>query len=89
MFYLSLKQDDNFLWKLRETFFLQNIIEKVHIDNIFYKSRTDFVVSFEWKFYEFEVWWKNKSRNDVFVVKDDILLADENTIPLWLFSFLE
>ena len=88
MYYLSLDKSSNFAWKIRETLFLQNI-KKLDLD-IFYKKRTDFVIKYNWKDYEFEIWWKNKKRTDnVFIVKDDILLSEENTIPLWLFTFLE
>ena len=90
MYYFALKQDDNFIWKVRETFFLQNIMRVLSSsDNIRYKTRTDFVITYNWTEYEIEIGWKNKSRKDVFVAKDNILLAEENVIPLWLFGFLE
>jgi len=85
------KENDKFLWKVRETFFLQNILRILGFkDWIKYKKRTDFVVYYKWKEYEFEIWWKSKKRNDkVFVVKDDILIWQWNEIPLWLFGFIE
>jgi len=90
MYYFVLKQDSNFIWKMRETFFLQNIKKVLQFkDSIKYKSRTDFVLNYNWKEYEFEIWWKNKLRKDVFVVKDNILLSEENIIPLWLFWFVK
>jgi len=90
MYYFVLKEDSNLVWKIRETFFLQNIIRILwEKDWIRFKTRTDFVVYYSWKEYEFEVWWKSKKRiDDVFVVKDDVLLWEKNIIPLWLFGFL-
>ncbi len=90
MYNFIIKQDNNFVWKIRETLFLQNIIRILkEKDWIKFKTQTDFVVYYSWKEYEFEVGWKNKKRTDnVYIVKDNILLGEENTIPLWLFSFL-
>ncbi len=92
MSYLCLRFDENCRWKLRETFFLQNVSRVTgNIDNIFYKKRTDFVVNYNWKLYEFEIGGKSKSRTRewIYIVKDDILVGDQNIIPLRLFGFLK
>ncbi len=90
MYHLNIKEDKDFIWKIRETFFLQNINNILNKNDwIKFKSRTDFVVFRNWKEYEFEIWWKNKSKNDVFTVKDKILNSEWNNIPLWLFWFLK
>ena len=79
---------DAIIWKLRENFFVSSIKNfNLNVD-MFFKTTTDFVIKFQNKEYEFEIWWKSKTRKDVFVVKDDILLWDENTIPLWVFWML-
>jgi len=41
------------------------------------------------KIYEFDVGGKSKKvkGENVFVVKDDILLAEDKVIPLWLLAF--
>jgi len=82
----------HFNWNLRETYVVLNLyrVKEKYNFEIFFKSRTDIVLIFQnWKKIELEVWWKNKSRKDVFVVKDDILIWNHNTIPLWLFWLLE
>ena len=77
------------LWKLRENFFISCLVDFSDKKNIFFKTTTDFVLLYKQKEYEFEIWWKNKKRADnVYVVKDDILVWDKNTIPLWLFGML-
>lgn len=81
----------DFKWNLRETFVISNLhkVKKKYNFEIFFKSRTDIILVFDdWKKIELEVWWKNKSRKDVLVVKDDILIWDKNNIPLWFFWFL-
>lgn len=79
----------NFNWNLRETFVVSNLfrIKEKYNFNIYYKTRTDLVLAFQnWKNIELEIWWKNKQRNDLMVVKDDILIWDKNTIPMYLFG---
>lgn len=80
-----------FSWNLRETFVVSNLfrIKEKYDFNIYYKTRTDLVLTFkDWKNIELEIWWKNKKRNDVIVVKDDILIWNKNTIPMYLFGLL-
>ena len=90
MSYLANKEDENFLGKQRESFFLQNILRVLGgKDWVKIKTRTDFIVFKDGKEYAFEVGWMNKKRSDgVYVVKDDILLGNKKEIPLWLFGFL-
>jgi len=82
-------ESSDIIWKLRENFFvscLENFSKK---QDIFFKTTTDFVLIYKWKEYEFEIWWKSKKRqNNIFIVKDDILLWEKNIIPLWLFGML-
>ncbi len=81
----------SFNWNLRETFVMSNLFrvkEKYNFE-VYYKSKTDFILIFKnGGKAELEIWWKNKKRDDVIVVKDDILIWDKNTIPIYLFWFL-
>jgi predicted AAA+ superfamily ATPase len=71
----------------RETFFLNqlNIVQ-----DVFYPSSGDFSVGK----YKFEIGGKTKKRkqvdgiSDAYVVKDDIEIGSNKTLPLWLFGFL-
>jgi len=53
-------------------------------------QKTDFIVDEK----SFEIGGKSKTRKQIaevensFVVKDDIDIGTENTIPLWMFGFL-
>lgn len=73
---------------LRETFFANQTGYRHRLN---YISHTDFLVGEK---YSFEIGGKNKTKKqlenkpDSFVVKDDIEIGNENTIPLWLFGFL-
>lgn len=73
---------------LRETFFANQTGYRHRLN---YISHTDFLVDEK---YSFEIGGKNKTKKqlenkpDSFVVKDDIEIGNENTIPLWLFGFL-
>ena len=81
-----------FNWNLRETFVISNLyrVKDKYNFKIFFKSRTDIILVFkDWRKVELEIWWKNKSRKDVLVVKDNILIWDKRTIPLWMFWFLD
>ena len=83
--------DENILrGNIRETFVVSNLFrikERYNLE-IYFKSKTDLVVIYNQNAYEFEIWWKSKTRNDVFVIKDDILIWEKNVIPLWLFGLL-
>ena len=54
-------------------------------------KESDFLVSDK---YTLEVGGKNKQKkqiesiNNAFIVKDDIEIGSDNTIPIWLFGFL-
>ncbi len=88
----NLLEKSVFIWNIRETFVISNLynIKEKYDFEIFFKSRTDIVLVFnEWKKIELEIWWKNKSRKDVFVVKDDILIWDNRNIPLWMFWVID
>ena len=87
---VSAIKEDIFRWNVRESFFISSLsrLKEKYWFEIYFKSRTDFVVVYKWKVYEFEVWWKSKKRKDVFVIKDDILIWGENTIPLWIWGLV-
>lgn len=79
------------IWNYRENFFLNmlNVVKTQYKFNIYFQSQTDFIIQYNKKIYSFEIWWKNKKRNDnIFIIKDDILMWKWNEIPLWLFGFL-
>lgn len=77
------------IWKLRENFFISCLKNLPWKKEIFFKTTTDFVLYYKWKTYEFEIWWKKKKiKNNIFTVKDDILIWKEKIIPLWIFWFL-
>ncbi len=73
---------------IRETFFLN----QVHYKHVVFASKTvDFMVDGR---YEFELGGRNKKQKQIkglqnaFIVKDDIEIGSDLTIPLWLFGFL-
>ena len=87
----SLVDESILRWNIRESFVVSNLFrikEKYNLE-IYFQSKTDLVVIYKNKTYQFEIWWKNKKRNDVITIKDDILLWDKNIIPLWMFWFLD
>lgn len=73
---------------LRETFFANQL---GYQNRLSYISNTDFRVN---ETYTFEIGGKNKSQKQLlgnpnsFVIKDDIEIGRNETIPLWLFGFL-
>ena len=73
---------------VRETFFL-NQLRYQHL--VFASSTVDFNVN---GIFEFELGGKNKKQKQIkslqnaFVIKDDIEIGTDVTIPLWLFGFL-
>lgn len=73
---------------IRETFFFN----QVHYKHAIFASKTvDFMVDGG---YEFELGGRNKKQKQIkalqnaFIVKDDIEIGSDLTIPLWLFGFL-
>jgi hypothetical protein len=73
---------------LRETFFANQLRVKHKIS---LPSRGDFLIDEKWTI---EIGGKNKSAEQIrgidnsFLVKDNIEIGYDNTIPLWLFGFL-
>ncbi len=73
---------------IRETFFLQNI---AHRHSVSLPEKGDVLVD---NTYLFEIGGKNKSKKQIvesenaFIVKDDLEIGTQNSIPLWLFGFL-
>jgi hypothetical protein len=79
---------DNDKGNLRETFFLN----QVQFKNVVFASRTvDFKVD---GMYEFELGGRNKKQKQIkglpnaYIIKDDIEIATDLNIPLWMFGFL-
>lgn len=73
---------------IRETFFLQHLSS---IHQLSLPAKGDFLVD---DMYTFEIGGKNKSQkqllglNNAFLVKDDIEIGINNSIPLWLFGLV-
>jgi len=73
---------------VRETFFL-NQVQYQHV--VFASSKVDFKVA---SGYEFELGGRNKQQQQIkglqnaYLVKDDIEIGSDLSIPLWLFGFL-
>lgn len=73
---------------IRETFFMQNL---AYNHELSLPAKGDVLVD---NTYLFEIGGKNKSKKQIaqlenaFVVKDDIEVGFQNSIPLWLFGFL-
>ena len=73
---------------LRETFFVMNLNENSKVES---SQTADFLIDEK---YTFEIGGKNKGQKqikdipDSFVIKDDIVVGNDNIIPLWLFGFL-
>ncbi len=81
------------VWIIRESFFISQI-RKIKNIEIFSYSKWDFFVKYLNKTYVFEIWWKNKNfrqikwEKNAYLIKDDIIVWEDNIIPLWLFSLL-
>ncbi len=75
---------------MRELFFISSLINSG--ENIFYSKKAgDYKVNE----YVFEIGGKSKKgkqirglKNEAFLIKDDILIGNKNSIPLYLFGFL-
>lgn len=71
---------------IRETFFLQNLIDN---HTISLPEKGDILVD---NTFLFEIGGKNKQQianiKNAFLIKDDIKIGFQNTIPLWLFGLL-
>ena len=86
MYAISSDQID--IGTVRETFFLQNFSDN---HTISLPNKGDILVD---NTFLFEIGGKNKTRKQIldfdkaFLVKDDIEIGFQNSIPLWLFGFL-
>ncbi len=85
-------QDVNFsIWVLRESFVVSELSKEWEI---FYSEIWDYIFSYLWKDYVFEIWGKNKTYKQIkwvensFLIKDDILIWEKNVLPLWILGFL-
>jgi len=87
------------LGTIRESFvlhFLKRISNSlIFPTNIILPRYWDFMINIKGKTYLFEIWWKNKKKKQIknvknsFIVKDDILIWEDNIIPMWLFGLLK
>jgi hypothetical protein len=86
MYAISSDQID--IGTVRETFFLQNFSDN---HTISLPNKGDILLD---NTFLFEIGGKNKTRKQIldfdkaFLVKDDIEIGFQNSIPLWLFGFL-
>jgi hypothetical protein len=86
MYAISSDQID--IGTVRETFFLQNFSDN---HTISLPNKGDILVD---NTFLFEIGGKNKTRKQIldfdkaFLVKDDIEIGFQNSIPLWLFGFM-
>lgn len=73
---------------IRETFFMMNVTETLTVKS---SESSDFLVDGK---LTFEIGGKNKGQKqiknipDSYIVKDDIVIGNDNIIPIWLFGFL-
>lgn len=88
--YYSWLENTLIKWKVRENFFVMCLKNFFYNISIFYKTYPDFVVEYNGRILNFEIWGISKKQNwkNVFIVKDDILIWRENILPLWIFWFL-
>ena len=86
MYAISSDQID--IGTVRETFFMQNFSNN---HTVSLPNKGDILVD---NTFLFEIGGKNKTRNQIldfdkaFLVKDDIEIGFQNSIPLWLFGFM-
>jgi hypothetical protein len=86
MYAISSDQID--IGTVRETFFLQNFSDN---HTISLPNKGDILID---NTFLFEIGGKNKTRKQIidfdkaFLVKDDIEIGFQNSIPLWLFGFM-
>ncbi len=80
------------IWIIREAFFVSELKKNKNLE-ISLPSKADFKIQHNNNTHIFEIWWKSKKRTkypaNTFIIKDDIQVSEnEQTIPLWLFWFL-
>jgi hypothetical protein len=84
----SLTDSDVEVGHIRETFFMSQILPFTKLNA---SAKADFLVNGK---FLVEVGGKSKQQRQIagvkngFVVKDDIVIGNDNIIPLWLFGFL-
>jgi uncharacterized membrane protein len=81
------------VWILIECFFVSQV-KRIQFMEIFTPKSGDFILQLYDKVWKFEIGWKNKTKrkyeSDVYIIKDDILVSeDDRIIPLWLFGLLK
>ncbi len=87
------------LWTVRESFLIHFLKRLINQQNEFstdlsLPTNGDIIFFYNNKQYIFEVWWKNKTRKQIkeevnsFIVSDEIIISEQNKIPLWLFSLI-
>ncbi len=97
--YYAYNKDVN-IWIIREAFvihFLKRLINNYNElkTDIFLPRSWDINLKYNDKEYIFEIWWKTKTRKQVkniknsFIISDNIIVWEDNKIPMWLFWLLE
>lgn len=82
---------ENTIGTLRESFVV-SMLNKYW--SIFYPDKWDLLFVYNKNKYILEIWWKNKTLKQIkniensFLIKDDIEIAKEREIPIWLFWFI-
>jgi len=97
--YYSYDLDTN-IWIIRESFvihFLKRLINKQNEfqTDLSLPNSWDIIFKYNNKTYIFEIWWKNKTKKQIqniensFIISDDIIISENNKIPLWLFWLIK
>ena len=82
----------NYIWVVRESF-IASVLQKRW--KIFYPKYWDIEFIKNNKLYIFEIWWKNKTDKQIkkidnaYIISDDIGIAFDNKIPIWLFWLIK
>lgn len=87
------------IWVIRESFiihFLKRLINKKNElqTDLSLPTNGDIILKYYDKTYIFEIWWKNKTKKQIknienaFIISDEIIISEQNKIPMWLFGLL-
>lgn len=84
------------IWIIRESFvihFLKRLINKQNEFDVELSLPTNWDMNFKYNNinYIFEIWWKNKTKKQIkniensFIISDEIIISEQNKIPMWIF----
>ncbi len=82
---------ENTIWSIRESCVI-SMLNKFW--KVFYPEKWDVLFIYDKNKYVFEIWWKNKTFKQIknienfFLIKDDMEIAKEREIPIWLLWLL-